>query len=71
MIVQCDGFRLSRRTLYRLYCSECHRYIGDIDARELQGLMTGIYGKVICFRCEERWIDLFGFGPNGPEVVVE
>jgi RNase P subunit RPR2 len=71
MVVQCDGFRLNRRTMYRVYCSECHRYLGDISSQELQHLMTGQYGKVICFDCEARWVELFGFGPNGPEVVVE
>jgi hypothetical protein len=71
MIVQCDAFRENRKTKYRLFCSECHRYVGDIDKQELQHLMTGVYGKVICFSCEARWVQLFGFGPNGPEVVVE
>lgn len=69
MIVQAEAQRVGARVVYRLYCEECHGYIGDISARELQALMSGVYGKCICFTCEDGWIKLFGISPCGDGVV--
>lgn len=71
MVVQCEAKRIHRKTVYRLHCCECHEYVGDIDKDELQHLMTGKYGRVVCWRCEDRWIQLFGFSPNDEGSIVQ
>lgn len=71
MIVLADGQRVASRIVYRLHCTECKRYVGDIDSKELQHIMSGQYGRVVCFDCEARWVELFGFSPNGPEVITQ
>lgn len=35
------------------YCSRCHREVGRLDLEELRAMMSGRYGDVICFECED------------------
>lgn len=71
MVVNAEGCRIGRQLFYNLYCRECGKFVGRIDARELQSLMTGVYGRVICFDCEERWVTLFGMSPNEEGTIVQ
>jgi len=71
MIVNAEGHREGKRVFYNLYCRECGGFVCRIDYKELVGLMTVVYGRVICFSCEQRWIDLFRMSPNEEGGIVQ
>ena len=56
MLVQCAISEIGESTEPRravAYCCRCHKEVGYLDPDELQAMMSGRYGDIICFQCED------------------
>lgn len=42
------------RLIMSVPCGRCGAIIGDLAVDEVKALLSGRYGKVLCFDCEER-----------------
>lgn len=53
-IVYCEARVEGDRIVYTATCVRCSSVIGDLDKGELMAMVSGEYGSVLCFDCEER-----------------
>lgn len=54
MVVYGEYREEGNRIIMAVPCERCGSIVGDLDVDEVVALMTGKYGKVLCFDCEER-----------------